>query len=244
MAGGVVRPPFRAAVGAIISMLMITACTSSSAVENASVSESAEPGATTIAMGNATSSGAPVAPPTTSSPTTTTVLATTTTSTTTTTTTTTTIPHGNGPVMMTPLGVPIDVVVSATAKQIYDAAVVRDYDRIKAIIGKRRFRWGFVGQRRPAEQWQKEFDEGRTDALVRMIALLDLPPAVDQRGNTVWPYLATKAPAEWNEQDLNVLTSLGFSPEDVAATKLKGIYKDFRLVIDPQGIWTAFGLGY
>lgn len=146
--------------------------------------------------------------------------------------------------MMTPDGTPIDSAVGVTAKRIYDAAIVRDYDRIKEIIGNRRFRWGFVGQRRPAEEWQKEFDEGRNDALARMVALLDLPPTVDQRGNTVWPYLATKDPAEWNQQDLDVLASLGFSPEDVAATKFKGLYKDFRLVIDPKGIWTVFGVGY
>ena len=134
--------------------------------------------------------------------------------------------------------------VSATVQQIYDAAVMRDYARIKAIIGDRRFRWGFVGQRRPAEEWQKEFDEGGPDALAQMIALLELPPTIDRRGNTVWPYLATKDPAEWSEQDLTALASLGFRPEDIAATKFKGIYKDFRLIIGPDGTWTAFGVGY
>lgn len=134
--------------------------------------------------------------------------------------------------------------VSATVQQIYDAAVMRDYARIKAIIGDRRFRWGFVGQRRPAEEWQKEFDEGGPDALAQMIALLELPPTIDRRGNTVWPYLATKDPDEWNEQDLTALASLGFRPEDIAATKFKGIYKDFRLIIGPDGTWTAFGVGY
>ena len=167
----------------------------------------------------------------------------------TTTTTTTvapenTIVHGSGPILTTIDGITIDPDVAATANAIYTAAINRDYAGIKTIIGDRRFRWGFVGQRRPAEEWLKEFDEGGPDALARIVALLDLPPTIDKRGNVVWPYLAAKEPEEWTDADLTTLASLGFRPEDIEATRVKGIYKDFRLIIAPTGLWTAFGVGY
>ncbi len=229
----------RAIAGAILAALAFSGCTGSSAETgpvpstDIGVAASTVPAVvTTLAVPTTT-----VAPTTTSS----------TTSTTTTTTTiapTNTIPHGAGPILTTTDGSTVDSDAAETAKAIYDAAIVRDYATIKAIIGDRRFRWGFVGERRPAEQWQKEFDEGGPDALARMVTLLDLAPTVDKRGNTVWPYLATKDPAEWNEQDLLALATLGFRPEDIEATRFKGVYKDFRLIIGPDGIWTAFGVGY
>ena len=80
--------------------------------------------------------------------------------------------------------------------------------------------------------------------MARIVALLDLTPTIDSRGNVVWPYLATKDPTEWDDADLTVLASLGYRPEDIAATKFKGIYKDFRLIVSPEGLWTAFGVGY
>ena len=235
----------RAAIGALFATLSFAGCTGSSA-ETSPPPSSANAAVSTIAA-VATTLAAPTTTiiPTTIIPTTT---SSTTTSSTTTTTTTiaaeTTIPHGSGPILTAADGSTVNPDAAETAKAIYDAAIIRDYDTIEGIIGQRRFRWGFVGQRRPAEQWQKEFDEGGADALAQMVALLDLPPVVDKRGNTVWPYLATKDPAEWNDQDLLVLAGLGFRPEDIEATRFKGVYKDFRLIIGPEGNWTAFGVGY
>ncbi len=232
----ILRP--RLVAGALLAVLAFAGCTDSSAETSNSASSDAA-GVTSIVL------TAPAPPSTTVAPTTTTLAPTTTSSTTTTTIApVSTIPHGAGPILTAKDGSSVDPDAAATARAIYDAAIVRDYATIKAIIGDRRFRWGFVGQRRPADQWQKEFDEGGPDALSRMIALLDLPPTVDKRGNTVWPYLATMDPAEWNDQDLVVLATLGFRPEDIEATKFKGVYKDYRLIIGPDGIWTAFGVGY
>ena len=224
----------RLASAALIGVLLLPACTKADG-EATGTAGSAAPAVTVITSAPTK----PTVPPT--------VVTTTTSSTTTTTTTiapANTIPHGAGPITTLPDGSPVDADAAATAAAIYDAAIIREYATIKAIIGDRRFRGGFVGQRRPAEEWQKEFDEGGPDALARMVALLDLPPTVDKRGNTVWPYLATKDPAEWNDEDLIVLAGLGFRPEDIEATRFKGIYKDFRLIIGPDGIWTAFGVGY
>ena len=246
----------RAIVGALLAVLAFPGCTGSSAEtspapSNDTVSASSDTVSassdTVSASSNTVSASTVTALATTLAVPTTTVAPTTTSSTTTTTTTiapVTTIPHGSGPILTAADGSTVDPDAAKTAKAIYDAAIVRDYDAIKAIIGKRRFRWGFVGQRRPADQWQKEFDEGGADALARMIALLDVAPTVDKRGNTVWPYLATKDPAEWNEQDLLVLATLGFRTEDIEATRFKGVYKDYRLIIGPDGVWTAFGVGY
>lgn len=215
---------------ALTSAFFLSACGSSKS-ENTTAQ-----GAT---FGNGTDSSAAAAE---------TAAATTTTTSTTTTTTTippaNTIPHGTGPITTMPDGTAIDPAMAQTAKAIYDAAVIRDYQRIKEIIGDRRFRWGFVGQRGPADQWKVDFEEGNDDALARVVALLDIAPTVDKRGNAVWPYLATKDPAEWNDADLAVLATLGYRPEDIEATKVKGIYKDFRLIISPEGLWTAFGVGY
>lgn len=237
----------RVIAGALLASLALTGCTSTSAetspapVSDAGIAASTvAAAATTLAVPTTTLAAATtlavpttmVSPSTTSSTTTTTVAP------------VSTIPHGAGPILTAVDGSAVDSDAAETARAIYDAAIVRDYAAIKAIIGKRRFRWGFVGQRRPADQWQKEFDEGGADVLARMVALLDLAPTVDKRGNTVWPYLAAKDPAEWDEQDLLVLSTLGFRPEDIEATRFKGVYKDYRLIIGPDGIWTAFGVGY
>lgn len=232
----------RAIAGAFLAALTFTGCTGSSAETSSASSSEIVPTSTVLVVPTTLA-----APTTTVAPTTTSSTTSTTTTTTTTTTTIApviTIPHGSGPILTTAENLVVDPDAAETARAIYDAAIVRDYATIKAIIGERRFRWGFVGQRRPAEEWQKEFDEGGADALARMIALLDLAPTVDKRGNTVWPYLATKDPAEWDDKDLLVLATLGFRPEDIEATRSKGVYKDYRLIIGPDGIWTAFGVGY
>ena len=224
----------RVIAGTLLATLAFTGCTSSSADTSPAPASVADVAASTV-VATSTTLAVPtttVAPTTTSSTTTTTIAP------------VSTIPHGAGPILTTVDGSVVDPDAAETARAIYDAAIVRDYAAIKAIIGQRRFRWGFVGQRRPADQWQKEFDEGGADVLARMVALLDLAPTVDKRGNTVWPYLAAKDPAEWNEQDLLVLATLGFRPEDIEATRFKGVYKDYRLIIGPDGIWTAFGVGY
>ena len=156
----------------------------------------------------------------------------------------TTIAHGAGPVLTSADGVAIDPAIGTTAKNVYDAAIVHDYARLAAIIGDNKFRWGFVGDRKPGEVWKAMFDEGKGDELARIVALLDTKPGVDSRGNTVWPYLALKDPSTWDLTDEAELTRLGFNPENIIDTKAKGRYVDYRLVIDPNGQWTAFGVGY
>jgi hypothetical protein len=230
----VVRVPLLLA----LSALSIAACgdkkaSDSSAVVASSIAPSlATPAPVTLAATTVAPTTIATIPPTTIPPTTTTVAP------------QNTIVHGAGPILTAVNGTAIDADVAATAQAIYTAAVNRDYAGIKTIIGDRRFRWGFVGQRRPAEEWQKEFDDGGDDALARMVALLDMAPTIDKRGNVVWPYLAGKDPEEWDDADLVNLASLGFRPEDIEATRQKGIYKDFRLIIAPDGLWTAFGVGY
>jgi hypothetical protein len=157
--------------------------------------------------------------------------------------TTTTIPHGAGITLETNDGDPLKDVVSTTAKEIYQAAISRDYTKIETIIGDRRFRWGFIGQRGPAAQWRTDYAEGRDDQIKRIIRLLETKPLVDERGNTVWPYLALKDPIDWSAEDDALAATLGFQPENIADTKLKGKYLDYRLVVDAQGIWTGLYLG-
>ena len=107
------------------------------------------------------------------------------TSTTTTTTPPTTIAHGAGVISVTPDGTPVNAAQLAAAQSVYDAAVAHDYDRLKSIIGDRRFRWGFVGERGPTEAWKEQFDTGKGDELARMVTLLETPPAIDSQGNAV-----------------------------------------------------------
>lgn len=152
-----------------------------------------------------------------------------------------TIPHG-------PLttvdrsGNQIPALAASTATSIHEAAYQRNYGRLRDIIGDRRFRWGFVGEKQPAEQWENDFVEGKSDEVARILLLLELPPAVDSRGNTIWPGLAIVDPAEWTADDEAALARLGFNPENITDTKIKGRYVDYRLVIDPNGTWTAFGI--
>jgi hypothetical protein len=156
---------------------------------------------------------------------------------------TTTMLNSGGPVVMLHTGDPIDAMVEATVKEIYEAAIGRDYARLSTVIGDRRFRWGFVGERRPAAQWQKDFGEGNGDQVRRIITLLETTPGLDDQGNTVWPYIAVKDPKDWTTEDEALALKLGFQPENVLETRIKGRYVDYRLVIDAAGLWTGMYLG-
>jgi hypothetical protein len=167
--------------------------------------------------------------------------------TTTTTTTTippTTIPHGDGVARNLADGTPISESVLSTANSIYSAAIIHNYDGLRDIIGDRRFRWGFLGERGPTKAWKEQFDTGGVDELARMAKLLEMAPGKDTRGATVWPAVALKNPKEWTLEDEAILAQLGFNPEDIDQTRSKGRYVDTKLVIDAKGIWTAFGVGY
>jgi hypothetical protein len=156
----------------------------------------------------------------------------------------TTIPHGDGVARNLADGTPISESVLSTANSIYSAAIIHNYDGLRDIIGDRRFRWGFLGERGPTKAWKEQFDAGGTDELARMAQLLELAPAKDARGGTVWPAVALKDPKDWTLEDEAVLAKLGFNPEDIDQTRSKGRYVDTKLVIDANGIWTAFGVGY
>ena len=157
----------------------------------------------------------------------------------------TTIVHGAGVSLTTPDGDSVNAFAASTAQSVYEAAIVHDYGRLRDIIGDRRFRWGFVGQHGPTEAWKAQFDAGKGDELARIAALLESPPAMEGTGGYVWPYLAVKDPATWTPADEEFLrTKLGFNEENVAQTKLKGRYVDYKLRITSDGLWTAFGLGY
>ena len=235
----------------IISALSITGCSNSSGTLP-----------TTIAADTTLSGAAPTVAESTIADTTladttiadttvadTTVLQPTTTTTIVATTTTvpppSTIVHGAEVGSVTPDGTPINPVQLVAAKSIYEAAFTHDYERLKAIIGDRRFRWGFVGDRGPADAWKVQFDEGKGDELARMANLLETPPGIDPQGNAVWPYLSIKDPKTWTEQDRALLSAkLGFNAENIAQTMAKGRYVDYKLQINAEGLWTAFGVGY
>ena len=235
----------RLAAGAVIvSALSITACSNSSGtLPTTSVDTTLSTAAPTVAettMTDSTVIDTPIAD--------TTVAETTTTTSSTTTTTVapaTTIPHGAGVVGVTPDGTAIDPAQLSTAQSIYEAAIAHNYFELKAIIGDRRFRWGFVGERGPAEAWKLQFEEGRGDELARIVTLLEIPPGIDTQGNAVWPYLSLKDPATWTADDQAILSSkLGFNAENIAQTMSKGRYIDYKLQINPEGLWTVFGVGY
>lgn len=158
-------------------------------------------------------------------------------------TTTTTVAHGLGVVTTTNEGLALPDDVASTATAIYQAAIRRDYDRLAFIIGDRKFRWGFVGERRPAQTWKEEWEAGTSDVIPLLVALLETRPGVDDKGTTVWPYLAVKDPKEWTPDDDAVAAALGFSPAHIADTKLKGRYLEYRVTISAEGTWTGFLLG-
>jgi hypothetical protein len=156
----------------------------------------------------------------------------------------TTIPHGDGVARNFADGTPVSETVLATANSIYNAAITHNYDGLRDIIGDRRFRWGFLGERGPTKAWKEQFDAGGTDELARIAKLLEIAPGKDARGGTVWPAVALKDPLEWTLDDEAVLAKLGFNPEDIDQTRVKGRYVDYKLVIDANGVWTVFGVGY
>ena len=229
----------------IVSALGVSACSDSSGtLPTTTVADTTQSGA---APTIADSTIAPTTIPDTTIPDTT--IADTTavpdTSTTTTTTPPTTIAHGAGVISVTPDGTPVNAAQLAAAQSVYDAAVAHDYDRLKSIIGDRRFRWGFVGERGPTEAWKEQFDTGKGDELARMVTLLETPPAIDSQGNAVWPYVSIKDPTTWTLDDQTLVsTKLGFNTENIAQTMSKGRYVDYKLQISAEGLWTVFGVGY
>ena len=247
----VVRAPIFGAL--IISALSITACSNSSGtLPPTTVADTTLAGAApTVAESTVADTTGAVTVADTTIADTTVLKTTTTTSITTIVATTTTIPppttivHGTGVTSVTPDGTPINPAQLVAAKSIYEAAVTHDYERLKAIIGDRRFRWGFVGDRGPADAWKVRFDEGKGDELARMATLLETPPGIDSQGNAVWPYLSIKDPTTWTEEDRALLSArLGFNAENIAQTMAKGRYVDYKLQMNAAGLWTAFGVGY
>ena len=157
--------------------------------------------------------------------------------------TTTTVPHGLGVVTTTNVGEPIPEPAAATASNVYEAAIRRDYARLAFIIGDNRFHWGFVGDRKPAESWEKDFADGTGDAIPLIIKLLETRPGIDGHGAAVWPSIAIKDPNEWTVDDEAIATALGFTADNIAQTKLKGRYLEYRFVVSAEGAWTGFYLG-
>jgi hypothetical protein len=228
----------RVAVGLVVisSLSVLTSCTDTAGnVADSKASDSgANVGAPTIAAGDETEAADDT--PATPEATTTTIAPTT--------IPPTTIPHGDGVARNLADGTPVSETVLSTANSIYAAAIIHNYDGLRDIIGDRRFRWGTLGERGPTKAWKEEFDAGGVDQLARMALVLEMAPGKDARGGTVWPAVALKDPKEWTLEDEAVLAKLGFNPEDIDQTRLKGRYVDLKLVIDAKGIWTAFGVGY
>jgi hypothetical protein len=221
------------------SLGVLTSCTDTAGTvaDSKAADSNTTPGAPTIASDDATTGETSAAKDTTPTTQATTTLPPTTIP-------PTTIPHGDGVVRNLADGTPISESVLSTANSIYSAAIIHNYDGLRDIIGDRRFRWGFLGERGPTKAWKEQFDAGGTDELARMAQLLELAPAKDARGGTVWPAVALKDPKDWTLEDEAVLAKLGFNPEDIDQTRSKGRYVDTKLVIDANGIWTAFGVGY
>ena len=238
------RSPLTRLVALGISAAILAACTSGAGSTDTTVAPASSEAPVPE---TAATVPEPATVPSTST-TSTTSTSTTSTSTTSTSTTSTvpptTIVHGAGPQVEVYGGGAVNAEVAATAKDIYEAAIAHDYRRLAAIIGDNRFRWGFVGDRKPSDVWKTQFDDGRGDELARIAALFDTKPGVDENGNTIWPYLALKDPATWDAADELELTRLGFNPENILDTKAKGRYVDYRLIVDLTGRWTAFGVGY
>jgi hypothetical protein len=218
----------------VASLSVLTSCTDTAGnVEDSKAADRATAGAPTIASADETTDAKDTTPTTEA---TTTIPPTT--------IPPTTIPHGDGVARNLADGTPVSETVLSTANSIYAAAIIHNYDGLRDIIGDRRFRWGTLGERGPTKAWKEEFDTGGPDQLARMALVLEMAPGKDARGGTVWPAVALKDPKDWTLEDEAVLAKLGFNPEDIDQTRLKGRYVDLKLVIDANGIWTAFGVGY
>lgn len=85
--------------------------------------------------------------------------------------------------------------------------------------------------------------DGDGDSLLDIHRVLELPSAMDSAGNVVWPAVAVKDPTLWDSSDEAMLSALGFSPDDIAASRLKGRYLDKRIVISAAGEWTSYRIG-
>ena len=140
-------------------------------------------------------------------------------------------------------GAAVPDAVATNAKRIYAAAVHHDYAQLRVILGDKKFRYGRVGEGDTVDHWKSALKDGERDPLAAVVKLFEFPAAQNERGDYVWPYVAAKDPTTWDANDELVLAELGFSPEQIAATKQKGRYYDERLTFDTDGTWTGFAIG-
>ncbi len=173
-----------------------------------------------------------------------TIAETTTSSSTSTTSTGTTLP-GRGLVSFLQDGTPVPPLPMATAEAIYAAIGAGNDDALRALIIKGKLRATVVGPGNNdlVTRMRAEGASGVGTPLADIRRLLEAPATTTQDGSVVWPGVAVKDPATWDSADEEVLATLGFSPEAIAATKAKGKYVDERMVISAEGIWTGFLVG-
>ena len=253
---------WRGAVLVVASFVVLTGCSGKSTFSSPASSTTPGSGAETTAGSLPTETTE--APTITADPTTTTSTSSTsstpTTPTTTTTTTIegtttstiagdrpseTTLPHGAGVTTKQIDGTDVPTAVVAAANEVYAAALLHYFGALRPLVardGKSRFRTGYTTGN-AVDRWKRIIDDGNSDPLARMVALLESTPGVTNDGQVVYPYLALKDPATWDANDDAAAAALGFTPESIAATKAKGRYLDVRLVFGADGEWRAFDIG-
>jgi hypothetical protein len=155
----------------------------------------------------------------------------------------TTLPNKGAAVVVLVDGGTVPDPVSASAQRIYAAAIHHDYVQLRDILGDRKFRYGRLGEGNTVQHWQDAVAAGERDPLAAVVKLFEFPAGKSERGEIVWPYVAVKDPKTWNADDEKVLAELGFSAEQIEATKQKGRYYDERLTFSADGTWTGFAIG-
>ena len=129
--------------------------------------------------------------------------------------------------------------VAETRRQIADAAVACDYDRLQALAleGGTGFTYSYGGETSAADYWAGA--EERGEPVLRILVESLRQPGHEYQGNWVWPTAYTDAPTDDDWQALDGL----YPQEQLDAMRQSGSFLGYRVGITPAGDWIFFVAG-
>lgn len=134
--------------------------------------------------------------------------------------------------------------VAETRRQVFEAALACDYERLESLAGEEGFTFSFGTSGSPAAYWRRlEQERGDEPLPLRaLVTILTLPPTRNEGGSYAWPAAYSESPSDEAWQAL-VVAGL-YTEEQVELMRTQGTgYLGYRTAITPEGVWQFFVAG-
>jgi hypothetical protein len=129
--------------------------------------------------------------------------------------------------------------VALTRRDIFEAAVACDLDRLGALAGPD-LHHSFGESGSPAAYWRRAEEESRP--VLRQMAEVLLTTPAEAHGFWIWPAFFTRPMTDWTAADRDEARRLLGETALEEAAEL-GEYLGYRLAIHPEGRWQYFVAG-